>query len=154
MALGVSFFPQPQVPNQQQPQAGQPVQQALQMLSLRVPRFGSQGAILPQPLQQRQPGAPIGPVPGTPEWEELMRRLMGGQPGGAPAAPGAPTGAPPPNFAYPAGPKPPTYEPIGPKPDYPATPLPPPDQAPPGKWWPGPGGLTKTFDPYPDQKQY
>jgi hypothetical protein len=50
MALGLSFIPTQQSQDQQQQTAPQDsgVQQALQMLSLRVPRFGSQGAIPPR----------------------------------------------------------------------------------------------------------
>lgn len=129
MALGISFIPG-QGPDQQQQQGPAPqnapaLQQALQMISLRVPRFTNANAITPPELQQRQPGQPLPPVPGTPEWEEMMRRLMGGNP---PAQPGQPPNQPPPStpgtvIKYPA---PPSPQPPGPPP----TPMP---------TWPGPG---------------
>ena len=138
MPLGISFIPgtdQQQQQDQQQPQSqsAPALQQALQMLSLRVPRFGGPNAILPDPLLQgRQPGQPLPPQPGTPEWEELMRRLRGGQPGQPGQPPGAPPLTPPgPNVKFPAPPDPNRFG-SGPTPQYPtigqhpgATPPPP-----------------------------
>ena len=101
MALGISFIPPNQQQQQQQTSQQAPLQQALQMLSLRVPRFGGTNPILPPQLQQRQPGQPLPPVPGTPEWEELMRRLAAG--GVPPTNQGQPPpSTPPPVFQYPA----------------------------------------------------
>lgn len=103
MALGISFIPNQQAPDQQNTYPGQqeaPLQQALQMISLRVPRFTNANAIVNPQLQRGRPGQ-LPPVPGTPEWEELMRRLTGGlpstPPGGQP-----PPATPPPSIGYPA----------------------------------------------------
>jgi hypothetical protein len=142
MALGISFIPgQEPDPQQQQPAAptGPPLQQALQLLSLRLPRFSGSNAILPDPLLQgRSPGTPL---PGTPEWQALMRRLLGGM-----APSGAPPTAPPTNQTTPDW----TYR-------QPPTPLPnamrtPGTAAPPfptiGQY---PGAVpTRRIEPYPD----
>jgi len=162
MALGISFIPNPQQQQQQPGSQSQPLQQALQMLSLRVPRFGSAGALMP-PLQTRPPGSPLGPMPGTPEFEELMRRLMGGY-GYAGPGQGGGGSAPNPTVAYPAPMKPdPDGGVVVPDPNGPKVPpvvlppnVPPPATAPPGQWWPKHpgGGIFKTFDMAPDVKQY
>ena len=142
MALGISYLPtqaaQQQTPEGQAQETAPALQQALQMLSLRVPRFGGPNAILPDPLLQRQPGQPLPPQPGTPEWDELMRRLRYGQPGAPPQPGGAPMPpplpAPGPTFKYPA-----------PMP-APGQPVPPPRLP----TWPGPG---QGRSPFPDGRR-
>lgn len=134
--LGISFLPGNQQQQQQSPTNGvQPVQQALQMISLRLPRVTGANAIAPPSLLERQPGQPLPPVPGTPEWEELMRRLR--QPGqppsmppylkypgqpGTPWQPSPPPATPPPHVTPILGPD---DSPVGPpRPEVPSKPLP------------------------------
>lgn len=146
MGLGISFVPG-QGPDQQRPQQAPtdsaPLQQALQMLSLRLPRFTSASAILPPQLQQRQPGAPLPPQPGTPEWEELMRRLLSG--GGAPSPGGQqpPPPIPAPGWKYNPPPGPPQHGERAP--GFGAPPFPTIGQIP---------GAIPNRDIVPDQKQY
>lgn len=138
MALGISFVPGQGSQQQQQAgvePAGPPLQQALQLLSLRLPRVAGANAILPRPLLNGRPGG--SPVPGTPEWDELMKRLL---PGGGGSMPGG--GAPPPGLTNPGwkyGGPPAPSEPINPYPggQYPDPGGPPvdiPKVPTPGKW--------------------
>lgn len=131
MPLGISFVPG-QTPQQQQqgpaPQTAPALQQALQTISLRVPRFTNANAIAPPALlQPRQPGQPLPPVPGTPEWEEMMRRFRQPGPIWLSAPPSQPPSSPPPSTPPPHFVPIAPSEPIGPiggPPPLPDKPLP------------------------------
>lgn len=100
MAFGVSFVPGGDASGNQTKPPTEPLQQAIQMLSLRLPKVvGAQG-LAPGPLLQSPGGGALA---------ELLRQLFGqGRPGGtmapsmpgaspmAPSAPSMPGGMPPP----------------------------------------------------------
>lgn len=134
--LGISFVPDQQTQTNQQNPA-EPLQQAVQMLSLRMPRFAGTNAIAPDLLLQSKGAAGLGlpmtgpgqdPYLGDDEWlRKILFRLVPGPYGGfdpnpqpkmpTPPAhvnpgmePGEPFGGPPPQKTQPApgmGPKPP-----------------------------------------------
>lgn len=96
MAFGVSFVPGGDASGNQTKPPTEPLQQAIQMLSLRLPKVvGAQG-LAPGPLLQSPGGGALA---------ELLRQLFGqGRPGGtmapsmpgaSPMAPGAPSLPPP-----------------------------------------------------------
>lgn len=132
--MGISFSPAPDNQQQQNGQRPTPVQQAIQTLSLRIPRTVGAASGAPSELLNGQGGAGLGG--GNPNsaflLEQLIRKLFGGGPGlpmpgggpgGGPPGGGAPGGAPTPNvgFPYPVKPGP------GPTPDPPAPGEPPTD---------------------------
>ena len=116
--LGVSFVPSGEqgAPQEGQPGAGgapvSPLQRAIQLLSLRLPRFGGQGispgAMLPGQLLQGQGGSGLSGI-----LQQLLQQ-GGGQPNGSPAAAALPVpgwtfdvpggGGPDKNVNPPAGP--------------------------------------------------
>lgn len=165
--FGVSFVPggngdAGQGPGQEQGQVSgtPPLQQAIRMLSLRLPKFAGPGAIAPgmllnAPGAMGMPGAGLNQgIPGGGDsnnalLEALMRLAKlhgGGGGGGMGSAPmGVPGGFVPP-FAPPMGSVNPLPK-IGPGSGAPAPP-PLPGEGPAG-WAPGPGGYDDT--PFPTQ---
>lgn len=92
--FGVSFSPAG--PSRQgQAQSGQkpsPVQQAIQTLSLRIPRVVGAGSVAPQALLSSPGGAAVGGDPNAASLLEAIKRLLFGGGGTAPGTVG--TGAP------------------------------------------------------------
>lgn len=89
MAIGQSFAPTGQNQMRQQQGGGNaPLQQAIKVLNLRLPKVVGAGAVAPQPLlmSQGSGGVSMPPMP-------QQGATPGGAPGGAPTMPGQ--GAPP-----------------------------------------------------------
>jgi len=98
--FGVSFSPvgQGQGGNQAQNAAQQtPVQQAIQTLSLRIPRTVGAGSIAPGQLLNAAGGSGLGGNPDAASMLEMIKRMLFGQPGQMgtgpqmPRSPGQPT---------------------------------------------------------------
>lgn len=154
--MGISFSPSGDPSQQQNGQKPTPVQQAIQTLSLRIPRTVGAASGAPQQLLQGQGGAGLGGNPNAAmTLEALIRRLFGGgaglpmpggPPGGDPGGDPGGGGVPSPIVGFPAPPRAPeptptpgpTFPtPTGPRaPEEPYTPPPPP---PPSHLGPGVG---------------
>lgn len=137
--IGINFSPAGDS-QQQNTQKPTPVQQAIQTLSLRIPRTVGAASGAPQALLQGPGGAGLGGNPNNAYMlEQLIRKLFGGgdglpMPGGAGASTpgGSGSGLPNPNVGFPhpqkTGPGP-TPEPL--PPDTPPTQYTPPPAPPP-----------------------
>lgn len=131
--FGVSFSPANQQSGNTQQQQGRPtpVQQAIQTLSLRIPRVAGAGSLAPQALLNSPGGANVGgPVDAASMLEQIKRMLFGNQQPGQ----------------------------IGTGPDLPrdnggSAPMPPSPMDPGGRGMPvpGPGGFTPPWQPPPQQ---
>lgn len=89
--FGISFSPSDQNgPNGQvNGQRPNPVQQAIQTLSLRIPRVAGASAFTAQPLLNSPGGGALGGDPNSASILEQLRRMLFGTPAGAPSAGGA-----------------------------------------------------------------
>lgn len=75
MALGVNFAPGSR--EEQQPQPQQPLQEAIKLLSLRLPQVVGANSPIPAPLLQGQGSMGQGDQTGNPLLD-MLRRLLGG----------------------------------------------------------------------------
>jgi hypothetical protein len=121
--FGLSFTPgQPQNGQQSGQQGGQPrgnvspVQQAIQTLSLRIPRVVGAGGLAPQALLTAQGGSALGNPNSASVLEEIRRRLFGPAPT---ATPGTYTPPNPPPYVPTPSWNPPTLSPSPTRPSYP-----------------------------------
>jgi hypothetical protein len=96
--FGLSFSPADQSGPNGQPTNGQrpsPVQQAIQTLSLRIPRVVGASGLAPTPLLNSQGGSALGGDPNSAALLEQLKRLLFGSPASSPMSspfPQAPQG--------------------------------------------------------------
>jgi hypothetical protein len=124
MALGMSFAPNDDPTAQRRGPSPAPIQEAIRVLSLQMPRVigansPNPAALMSQMSGQMNGGQGLGGPTSNPIIEQLLRALMGGQSGQMPGLPGAPQppAAPPnPGFGWVNPPVRPTPPPGVPQP--------------------------------------